>query len=185
MLVDYAQKFPVHEGKVGHGGTSHAHEMRRSAIRWLPRHDANLRWLFDRVALNALQVNRTAFHLELSEEPHLRFTHAQFTEYKGAGRKMGKPGKYDWHEDNCWLSAQPRAYDRKLSCVIQLSKPTAYHGGKLEFDAGRAEAQLKGDTFTLQGDMIFFPSHLRHRVTPVTAGTRHSLVFWFEGPPLR
>jgi PKHD-type hydroxylase len=33
------------------------------------------------------------------------------------------------------------------------------------------------------GTAVIFPSHLYHRVTPVTAGTRRSLVAWFVGPP--
>ena len=36
-----------------------------------------------------------------------------------------------------------------------------------------------------QGTMIFFPSFLMHRVTPVKQGTRYSLVSWFLGPPFK
>ena len=35
-----------------------------------------------------------------------------------------------------------------------------------------------------QGDVIFFPSYFPHKVTPVTKGTRYSLVAWFVGNPL-
>ena len=35
---------------------------------------------------------------------------------------------------------------------------------------------------TMQGTIIIFPSMLQHRVTPVTNGTRYSLVQWFSGP---
>jgi PKHD-type hydroxylase len=175
-LVDYAQAFPASAGKVGHGsGGSKEHEMRKSTVRWLPRKDLALRWLFDRITLNALVANLTAFHLALSDEPRLRFGDAQFTEYNEDAN-----GKYDWHEDNCWITPQPRAFDRKLSCVVQLSDPADYEGGRLEFERDN----LTGDTFTQLGDMIFFPSFLRHRVTPVTRGVRRSLVLWFEGRPL-
>ena len=33
-----------------------------------------------------------------------------------------------------------------------------------------------------KGTIIVFPSVLLHTVTPVTKGTRHSLVQWFSGP---
>lgn len=177
-LVEYALTFPAQEGKVGHGGTTKTHEMRKSAVRWLARHDTELRWLFDRITLNALEVNRNCFQLDLANEPRLQFGAAQFTEYHA-----DEEGHYDWHEDNCWIAPNPnrKLHDRKLSCVVQLSNPADYEGGRLEFE----RENLTGDTFTRQGDMIFFPSHLRHRVTPVTRGVRHSLVLWFEGPPLR
>ena len=35
------------------------------------------------------------------------------------------------------------------------------------------------------GNIIFFPSYLPHEVTPVTKGTRYSLVMWFLGNPWR
>ena len=35
------------------------------------------------------------------------------------------------------------------------------------------------------GSMIFFPSFIAHEVTPVTKGTRYSLVLWFLGTPWR
>ena len=33
------------------------------------------------------------------------------------------------------------------------------------------------------GTLIVFPSYLHHRVTPVTKGTRYSLVIWCLGMP--
>ena len=35
------------------------------------------------------------------------------------------------------------------------------------------------------GNITFFPSYLPHEVTPVTKGTRYSLVMWFLGNPWR
>ena len=34
-----------------------------------------------------------------------------------------------------------------------------------------------------EGSIIVFPAFMEHRVTPVTRGTRYSLVTWFVGPP--
>ena len=36
-----------------------------------------------------------------------------------------------------------------------------------------------------QGSVIVFPSFVWHRVTPVTKGTRYSLVLWTCGQPFR
>ena len=34
-----------------------------------------------------------------------------------------------------------------------------------------------------RGDMIMFPSFMRHQALPVTKGTRKCLVIWISGPP--
>lgn len=87
--------------------------------------------------------------------------------------------RYDWHEDNAWKGRTP--FDRKLSLVAQLSRPEDYQGGRLELH----NDPLPDTHFRGQGDIIVFPAFNRHRVTPVTAGTRYSLVTWFVGPRLR
>lgn len=168
---------PAKDATVGHGShSSSAPGLRRSTVRWLPRHSPETRWLFDRIVLAALEANQHAFRLALHAEPRLACEHAQFTEYDAADAQH-----YDWHEDNCWTPKPWTDSDRKLSCVLQLSDPATYDGGRLELDRD----PLPSDKFTLQGDLLIFPSHLRHRVTPVTRGTRHSLVLWFTGPRLR
>ena len=66
---------------------------------------------------------------------------------------------------------------RKISCTIQLSDPDEYEGGDLEIWTG-------GDFKTIerkQGCAILFPSFLMHRVTPITKGTRRSIVLWMGG----
>jgi PKHD-type hydroxylase len=67
---------------------------------------------------------------------------------------------------------------RKLTFVIQLSDPCEYEGGKLMiyYDGQIHEAPNEF------GSMIIFPSSLAHEVTPITKGTRHSLVGWVTGP---
>ena len=36
-----------------------------------------------------------------------------------------------------------------------------------------------------KGTLICFPSHLWHRVKPVTEGTRYSLTTWYLGQPFK
>lgn len=129
--------------------------------------------LFDFLSLRILCANIHCFQLELDSVPYLNFPAVQFTEYKAEGEQH-----YDWHRDNFYLS---KGKDRKLSLVIQLTDPSEYQGGRLELE----DTIIPPDVFSARGDIIVFPSFLRHRVTPVTSGVRHSLVTWAFGPTLR
>ena len=63
---------------------------------------------------------------------------------------------------------------------IQLSDGDDYEGGDFEM-RGSTTPEGQRD----RGSVIIFPSYLVHRVTPVSAGTRRSLVTWIEGPRWR
>ena len=74
---------------------------------------------------------------------------------------------------------------RKLSMSIVLND--GYEGGDFQFstlcpDGGAITHTPKNITL---GTVIVFPSFMMHRVTPVTKGTRYSLVAWFVGPPFK
>ena len=76
---------------------------------------------------------------------------------------------------------------RKLSSTLSLNDPSEYEGGNLKFDFG---PHVPDRFYTCteirpRGSMIIFPSHLYHQVTPVTKGTRYSLVSWHLGNPFR
>jgi len=76
---------------------------------------------------------------------------------------------------------------RKISLTINLAPQTEYDGGDLKFDYGR-HADIDGETMSdingrKQGSIVLFPSFLPHCVTPVTRGTRYSLVLWVLGDP--
>ena len=71
--------------------------------------------------------------------------------------------------------------NRKLSCVIQLSDPNDYEGGDLQLNNGSGVITIEKK----KGRIIFFSSFVLHRVTPVTEGTRISLVTWLSGKNLR
>ena len=76
---------------------------------------------------------------------------------------------------------------RKLSVTISLNRPEEYKGGNLRFDFG-PHADKRYHTckeIRPQGSVIVFPSHIYHQVTPVTEGTRYSLVAWNLGYPFR
>jgi PKHD-type hydroxylase len=76
---------------------------------------------------------------------------------------------------------------RKLSVTVSLNDPSEYKGGNLKFDLG-PHSKKRYHTCTEirpRGSIIVFPSHLYHQVTPVTTGTRYSLVAWNLGKPFQ
>lgn len=78
---------------------------------------------------------------------------------------------------------------RKVSMTINLNKPGEYEGGNLMFDFGvhtNKENRFHECTeIRNQGSAIVFPSYMHHCVTPVTKGTRYSLVMWAVGRPFK
>jgi len=115
----------------------------------------------------------------------------QFTVYE-------TDGFYDWHIDSGGDESFAYKDDRinfnnkirKISMTMCLNNPKEYEGGELQFDFGRDGSGKKLDIITCdeiksQGSMVFFPSFVPHRVTPVTKGTRYSLVMWTLGKPFK
>lgn len=95
----------------------------------------------------------------------------QITKYEGKEK-----GFYDWHID---AMQEPIPSTRKISFSLLLNDSDEYEGGNLEFKAPFEEQLHQA------GDLIIFSSFEEHRVTPVTKGTRYSLVGWMRGPLLR
>lgn len=75
---------------------------------------------------------------------------------------------------------------RKISVTINLTDKDEYEGGNLKFDFGNhasAPPQVECTEAREKGSIIVFPSFVPHTVTPVTKGTRKSLVMWCLGEP--
>ena len=89
---------------------------------------------------------------------------------------MAPSGKYGKHVD-CSYNTNIR----KLSFTLQLSDPSDYDGGDLCLYFGEDAEVIKRE----QGYVALFPSYVLHEVTPVTRGTRYSLVSWITGKPFR
>jgi PKHD-type hydroxylase len=61
----------------------------------------------------------------------------------------------------------------------------SFEGGQFEF-ASYSKGNCTVTPLEMKkGQVIVFPSHMEHRVAPVTKGTRYSLVCWFLGPPFK
>ena len=76
---------------------------------------------------------------------------------------------------------------RKLSVTVSLSDPKDYEGGFLQFDLRNKGEINTSEVITCKeimsrGSIVVFPSYTWHRVSPVTKGTRLSLVQWNFGP---
>tara|TARA_B100000780_G_C20859261_1_gene341592 strand:+ start:52 stop:612 length:561 start_codon:yes stop_codon:yes gene_type:complete len=89
---------------------------------------------------------------------------------------------YNWHTDS---HDKPYAdvTIRKISFTLCLNDD--YEGGNFEIcDPHPIQNQSVTTTFVFKkGTMIVFPSHIWHRVKPVTKGIRRSLVGWVVGRP--
>jgi hypothetical protein len=83
--------------------------------------------------------------------------------------RYNEGGYYNFHTDS-----GPGPIMRTLSAILNLSPADSYKGGQLEFRDGPL---ISMD----EGDVILFPSNFcfPHRITPVTEGTRYSIVTWF------
>ena len=86
-------------------------------------------------------------------------------------------GHNDWHVDIGRLNNA----SRKLGVSVQLSHSSDYVGGDLEFH----NQQVDKEGLRQRGALVVFSAYWLHRVTPVTAGTRHALVCWVHGPSFR
>ncbi|MEN9389818.1 MAG: hypothetical protein RLY61_902 [Candidatus Parcubacteria bacterium] len=84
----------------------------------------------------------------------------------------GPEQHYTWHTDAELLLKEN--ITRKLSVICMLSDSSEYSGGVLELDR-YGEVKLE------RGDVLVFPSFLKHRVTPVTEGLRKTAVIWVTG----
>lgn len=74
---------------------------------------------------------------------------------------------------------QTGEYVRKLSFTLQLSDPTDYRGGEVEFLDSEGQRFLAPKQ---RGTMIVFDARTRHRVRKIKDGLRKSIVGWVVGP---
>lgn len=173
-LVTYAQTHPAIEATVGHGGGKPASpdsNIRVSTLRWLKRADPVLSFLYSIIETETHRANADFFGRDIRS-----FNDVQFTEYY-------KDGVYHWHEDCTKVPADTdnKPFDRLLSVCIQLSERNNYEGGEFWIDPNNK--RIVGEFWNI-GDIVIFPSDLKHKVSPVTDGTRFSLVTWWVGPRL-
>tara|TARA_R110000796_G_scaffold32805_1_gene85533 strand:+ start:709 stop:1287 length:579 start_codon:yes stop_codon:yes gene_type:complete len=140
-------------------------KIRRSKVSWL-RDEPKNNWAYQKFSDVASSLNADYFGFDLEGMEEL-----QLTNYSEEDR-----GTYGWHQD--FGSTVPF---RKLSLSLQLSHPSDYDGGELQIKC-HSEAETMNKK---RGLITVFPAWTLHQVTPVTRGSRQSLVAWVSGEPFK
>ena len=149
-------------GVVGHTAPDVLDEtIRKSEIAWI--RDTNWKDFFWRYMHQMKMESGLNFQIDGVD-------HLQLTKY------VAPSGYYNYHIDgNGYTQVNSKARKISMTCLLN----DDFEGGDLSFYVtNEYTVPMK------QGDLIFFPSYLLHKVTPVTKGTRYSLVAWFVGNPL-
>lgn len=147
------------------GDEKYNHDLRKSSVMFIdniPEND----WIYNKLASLAINTNNERYWFDLlgfhQELQLTRYSEGDF---------------FDWHLD--FGAGEISA--RKLSMTIQLSDPNDYEGGDLQFMVNKEIVTAPRE----KGTIVIFPSFIMHRVTPITKGTRQSIVGWVSGPPYR
>ena len=162
-IVTQADQVKKVSSTVGSGAVS---DYRVCDIAWLESDEieSDFDWIYATLTDAIGRANIEYFRFDLT---HL--TALQYTVYNGSDHS-----NYQKHLD---LGRQ--FPNRKLSFSVQLSEDTEYTGGDLRFHYVKNQPEVAPRQ---KGTVIFFPSWIVHDVTPVTQGTRRSLVGWVNGP---
>jgi len=160
-LQDQARN-SVQQAVVGSGVNTN---IRRSQVTWLSNMQ-DTKWVFDKFADVAAKINAQYYRFDIvgfGEQ-------LQLTNYD-----QSENGMYGWHVD------YGTGVSRKLSMAMQLTDPSEYEGGNLQImTSGKPQTIRKQ-----RGLIAVFPSYVLHQVTPVTQGSRQSLVAWVSGPAFK
>jgi PKHD-type hydroxylase len=158
------------EGKIGPVGDNINTSVRNTKICFIEYTDSRFTYIFDIFWRTALITNDQFFQFNIS-----RLNFLQFSKYEG-----DLTSQYKKHKDVFWINGDP-VYHRKLSGMLQLSDPNSYEGGEFQIVDYSIESRPPPSDIREQGSILYIPSFVDHQVTPVTKGTRYSIVAWFEG----
>lgn len=142
-------------------------KIRRSYVDWMNKNSEN-EWLFKKLGHIVSTLNTRFYKFDLTGFGEaLQLTNYDHSEH----------GMYGWHQDNGSVGAP----SRKLSLVLQLTDPSEYEGGTLQLIHGGEHISVHKQ----RGLVTVFPSYTVHQLTPVTQGSRQSLVAWITGPEFK
>lgn len=141
--------------------------IRKTRVSWLEP-SPQTEWIYKKISNVVETINQEWFNFDLEFIEPLQFT--------------------QYNDDNCFygrhLDIGSKLINncvRKLSFSIQLSDSADYVGGDLLIHTN--DVGVLADR--KQGNITAFSSATLHEVTPVTKGTRYSLVGWVFGKPFR
>jgi len=152
--------------QVGGGGNDGTNKnIRRSQVSWLENKQETA-GIFKKLAAVVSNLNAEHYSFDLTGfgEP------LQLTHYDQA-----ENGMYGWHQD------YGAGVSRKMSMAMQLTDPSEYEGGNLQVMTTGEPVNIRKQ----RGLIAVFPSYVLHQVTPVTQGSRQSLVAWVSGPAFK
>ena len=133
-----------------------------------PNNDWN--WLLDKISMMVNMVNDKIYHFDIETNDG----ELKMIEYE-------KGGHYTWHADfnpgRCSL--------RKLVAIVQLTDPSEYEGGDVQFGFQDEKTDDWFKMNKLKGSLTIFPAFLSHRVTTVTKGKRYVIQELFVGDHFR
>lgn len=163
LIIEQGEKLSIEQAKINKSDDVKI-EVRKNRVGFFNSSVRDNAWIYQRVTDAVNNLNRQFFQYDLDYLELLQFTvYDQLNDH------------YNAHMD----AVMPICvHNRKLSFSVQLTAPEDYDGCDLEiFRNGEYQPAVR-----TQGSMIFFPSFILHQVTPLTRGTRHSLVGWVCGP---
>lgn len=164
LIIKYGNSIGIDSSVVGgNDNTSVETHIRKSKNSWIEL-DNETEWIYHRLGNILRCMNGMYWRFNI----HGFHEHLQYTVYDEEG------DFYRWHLDNHMMTDVP---PRKLSMVVHLSDENDYEGGELQLNDGDIHTAANK-----RGYVTVFPSFILHRVTPVTNGTRRSLVVWANGP---
>jgi PKHD-type hydroxylase len=140
--------------------------VRKGSVVWLDEKKEENFWVYRRCTDIISNLNKKYFNYDLTFIETLQFTiYDDTNDY------------YGMHVDNMY-----RGYGcRKLSFSVQLSSEENYSGCELKLYYDNKPVTAPKNL----GMLIAFSSMVLHEVTPITKGTRYSLVGWVHGPKFK
>jgi len=166
LIIKMGKELSLVEASVNNSGIP-KFDTRRSKIGWF-QPGVSTDFIFSRIRDAINRLNAQFYQYTLTEMEDI-----QFSEYDETYQ-----GMYRNHTDDGF-----EGYGRKLSFSLQLSDEEDYTGGDLLIYRFKLTDGLQVPK--TRGLLTIFPSWTIHEVTPVTRGTRNSLVGWVHGPNFR
>ena len=159
-------KAAQNNAQIGGGNAGEINKnIRRSQVAWLSN-TPNTEWVFKILADIVSKLNAEHYRFDLTGFGET----LQLTNYD-----QSENGMYGWHQD------YGGTVSRKLSVTLQLTDPSEYEGGNLQILTTGEPVNVRKQ----RGLVAVFPSYELHQVTPVTQGSRQSLVAWVSGPAFK
>ena len=180
-LVNYGNSQTFDIATTGDSDTSDIsklYKQRNSSIVWMDEP-----WIYNLILPFVKEANiQAGWNYDITQSEACQWT------------KYAETQHYDWHMDSFdkphnQVGKPIHGLVRKVSVTVSLCDGNEYEGGDLQLDL-RNKKDSTSNVFVSEyarkkGAITVFPSFIWHRVTPVTKGTRYSLVVWNCGKPFR